>query len=109
MKKFLIICVIISSFGCKSVEYYHGVTVDETNQPLRDVKVIEDNVERKFVFTDSSGYFILTKNPNTVSRLVFEKSGFITDTVQTVWNRYDGAGKRFLNKKPDTIVIQRKK
>ncbi len=107
MKKFILI-LIFFTISCKPSENYHGITVNEKKQPLTDVRVTEDNIGKKYVLTDSTGYFRLEKNPNTVSRLIFEKNGFETDTVQTVWNRYNTSGKRFLSKKPDTIVLKTK-
>jgi len=93
------------SCGKKTINYYHGYVLNKKNEPIVNVKVEENNKVPLSTVTDSTGYFMLYKSPDWVSQLIFKKKGYKTDTVQTVWNRYSGSGKRFLNKIPDTIIL----
>ncbi|MDO6809881.1 hypothetical protein Q4603_14740 [Zobellia galactanivorans] len=68
---------------------------------------MEDNKMPSSTTTDKTGYFKLLKSPNSVSKLIFLAEGYQIDTTRTVWNRYDGAGKRFLNKIPDTLILRK--
>lgn len=107
MKNILFIFLFIFLSNCKSIDYYHGYVLDDKYNPVSYVNVKEDNKNPLSTITDSTGYFRLSKTPDLVSKLIFEADGFEIDTIQTVWNRYDGSGKRFLSKIPDTLVLRR--
>ncbi|MCF6350466.1 MAG: carboxypeptidase-like regulatory domain-containing protein [Flavobacteriaceae bacterium] len=108
MKKIIFIYLFIYLSSCKTTTgYYHGYVLDKKTNPISNVKVSEYHKIHLSTITDSTGYFRLYHSPNFVSNLIFYKEGYQTDTIQTRWNRYDGLGQRFLNKIPDTLIIQK--
>jgi len=93
---------------CKqSREFYHGY-VYYNNKPVSNVLIKEDVLNStKNTETDSTGFFKLPKDPNSVSSLIFIKERFKVDTVKTVWSQHGEKLKyTFLNKKFDTLVLK---
>lgn len=102
-----IISFIFISCSTKPAFYKGYVYYD--NKPLKNVTVKKMYDDESFTKTDSTGYFILQKRPNTLRSLIFEKKGFITDTIPSVWTQHGEKVKyTFLNKYSDTIILRKK-
>ncbi len=100
-----LILFIILLYSCKpSQEFYDGYVYYD-KKPVGNVMVKENRIDKNInTKTDSTGYFILPKNSNSLSDLVFIKDGVNIDTVKTVWTQHGEKIKyTFLNKKKDTL------
>lgn len=98
MKKIIFIYLFIYLLSCKTTTgYYHGYVLDKRNKPITKVKVSECNKIPLSTVTDTTGYFRLYMKPNSVSKLIFQKKGYQTDTVRTFHTFERRTFKRFLN------------
>ena len=90
MKKYIFLMLIILSLiscGRKINDFYQGRVIDENNNPLEDVIVAEDNLDKQ-VKTDKTGYFKLHRRPHWLGNLIFIKEGYKTDTIHSVWHQH---------------------
>ncbi len=107
--KILVLSIILFTITSCSTKpaFYRGYVYYE-NKPLKNVtvkKMYDDEFSTK---TDSNGYFLLQKEPNSLRSLIFEKQGFITDTIPSVWTQNGEKVKyTFLNKYSDTITLRK--
>jgi len=110
MRKPLFIFFMALVLSCKEKSsFYHGVVVNENNLPIPNVTVKKMNQRPLSTITDSTGYFILYKNPDWLFDLSFSKEGYKTKIVRTVWTHSgEVVGYTFLNKKADTITLKKK-
>lgn len=106
IKKYLFVSLFIL-LNCQSVRYhYHGKVTDENNVPLKDVFVTLEYFENN-TKTDKKGYFKLKRCSNSLGNLIFNKEGYKTDTIPTVWSQHGEALQyNFIEK--DTTVIRLK-
>ncbi len=109
MKKLLIIILLIIT-GCseKLSENYRGYIYNSKKEPLHNVKVHEWYNPVKYVYTDKNGYFLLKpRSLGFVDNLVFEKKGYITDSLVTVYyHKGHGTIYLFLTNQPDTLFMK---
>ncbi|MFK7787605.1 MAG: carboxypeptidase-like regulatory domain-containing protein [Crocinitomicaceae bacterium] len=98
----------LTNCGNKSL-FYKGYVYSD-GKPLDQVTVSKMNgTQDHSTQTDSKGYFELTKEQDVVHSLIFEKEGFVTDTVPTVWSQHgEKLNYRFVNKNSDTLFIEKR-
>lgn len=92
-----------------NVDYCHGIVLDEKLQPIKNVKVC-DISRHQTISTSISGYFKLEIDSITSPEpLIFNKKGYQIDTVNVVdiMPRSENIFYRFMNKKPDTIIMKK--
>jgi len=109
ISKIFLLIIFITISNCdkdKTTNYYHGYVFDIKNNPLANVIVSEYNKVPMMTVTDSTGYFKLYHNPIFISNLTFKKEGYKTAYILTSWHRYNGSGQRFINKQPDTLILE---
>jgi len=106
--KILLIFLFTTLSNCQkpTTNYYHGYVLDTRNNPVSNVIVSEYNRRPMMTVTDSLGYFKLYHNPIFISNLSFKKNGYKTAYIITSWHRYSGSGQRFINKQPDTLILE---
>ena len=103
----MLLCLIFACSGKQN--FYQGYVYDlDTRKPLENVIVKECNLKPLSGRTDSTGYFKVENNTQSISDLVFITNTHKPDTAITVWSQH---GERieysFLNKKPDTIYLKK--
>ena len=85
--KNIILLLALTLFSCNPINnFYQGRVTDVHNNPLENVIVAEDRIERQ-TRTDKNGYFKLDRNSNYLGYLIFIKDGYKTDTIPTVWHQ----------------------
>lgn len=96
---FLILC------SCRSVnDFYQGRVIDIHNKPLENVSVSE-LYRGSQTSTDTNGYFKLKRySSGFLGELVFEKDGYKTDTIPTVWHQA-GETTEYHFVKDDTTIV----
>lgn len=97
---FLILC------SCRSVnDFYQGRVVDAQNKPLKNV-VVSELYRGSQTSTDTNGYFKLKRYSSSfLGDLVFEKYGYDTDTIPTVWHQA-GETTEYGFVKDDTTIVR---
>ncbi len=76
----LVIVFVIVYKLAKTQYYYSGYVVDESKHPISDVLVREYKGKRSTV-TDKNGHFKFNRDKGNERHLIFEKEGYLTDTV----------------------------
>jgi hypothetical protein len=103
----LLICII--SCKSKNQNFYHGyVYNNENKKPLKNV-IVKENLLKNFLSskTDSTGYFRIQNNTQSIADLIFICENFKKDTVKTIWSQHgENLKYLFLNKIPDTIFLK---
>ncbi|CAA0159945.1 hypothetical protein [Tenacibaculum maritimum] len=109
MMKRLLIIIFFIAISCKEElsDNYRGYVFNLKKEPIQNVKIYERRDSTKYVFTKKNGYFSLKpRSLNFVDDLIFEKEGYITDTVYS----YSATRKRnkthFLTNRSDTLFIE---
>ncbi|CAA0187906.1 carboxypeptidase regulatory-like domain-containing protein [Tenacibaculum maritimum] len=103
---FLLVSILIISSCRTKPKFYRGYVFYD-KKPLLNVIVRKDNLNES-TQTDSTGFFKLPKEPNSIHSLIFEKTGFITDTIPSVWTQHgEKVNYTFLNKTIDTIFLRK--
>lgn len=103
--------LLILCFSCKSKKqnFYHGYVYNgNKNKPLQNV-FVRESFKSNFLSTktDSSGYFKIINNSESIGELIFSCDGFKTDTIGTVWTQHGESLKYlFLNKVTDTVFLK---
>lgn len=105
------------------VNYYSGVVLDEKNKEIVSgvsVTCLLDSALSRTVLTDKNGYFKIsdpmldTLNILKERKLIFEKEGFVSDTVKTFqyipqyMQKNHPLNYYFVYKNPDTLVLIKK-
>lgn len=92
--------------GNRTLPYYHGRVIDENQNPVAGVRVFEMYREHS-VETDKNGYFRISKSPDWIDDLVFRKSGYLTDTIASVWHQHGETTEyNFINKDTTVVTLQ---
>ncbi len=105
-KKIAIVVLLIFA-SCKSKSNFYQGFAFYNNKPVSNVVIKEENATAKSVKTDNKGYFKLIKDPCCISKLIFIKEGFKTDTIRTIYPQNgERIQYRFLNKKNDTLFLK---
>ena len=110
MKNLIFACLLICVVSCdeKSLNYYHGVVVDNNSIPISNVLVKTEYLKTEPTITNENGYFKLVKSPNTLTSLIFYKEGYLTDTISSVYSHGgETLDYRFINKKIDTVPLKK--
>ena len=104
----LLILILLINSCVKKNSFYWGY-VYHNNKPVVNVVVKQQNERtNNKAKTDSTGFFKLSKEPNSIGSLIFEKLGFISDTIPSIWIQHGEKVKyTFLNKLPDTIILRK--
>ena len=111
-KNKVILCafIIICTLGCgvNRPQYIHGYVYEyDKNRAIENVKVSFLFTPDTYIYTDSMGFFRF-KFENFYPDLIFEKEGFRTDTIPTLWIfRNRSIARSFVNKYPDTIRLSK--
>jgi len=83
-KYFLFVLVPAIGISCSNNQSNFGYVYDGiTQKPIEKVKV-ESLPDKTITFTDSAGYFDLKKTAKISSSLIFNKKGYVIDTIETV-------------------------
>ena len=96
--------------GCKSSPTIYKGYVYHENKPLVNVSVIKEYAKdrKDSTLTDSTGYFELQKEPNSLVSLIFIKEHFRSETIPSVWTQHGEKVKyTFLNKVFDTVRLKK--
>lgn len=81
MKKFILILIVIISFGFKVDKSISGIVTDNNDQPIAFAFVYEKNTTNT-TYSDDNGNFILPiKKSNTINIIISHKSFGIIDTT----------------------------
>ncbi len=102
------ITLLLLFLSCKEKQLcdcYHGYVFDEEGVPLANVKVYEEAAISYSTFTDAKGYFNLERD-SFIASLIFEKEGYITDTIRAYTANRRGTKTLFVNEKPDTLFMR---
>ncbi|MFH7001883.1 hypothetical protein [Flavobacterium bizetiae] len=94
-----------------SVDFCHGIVLDEKLKPIKNVEVY-DIKKHYIVATNINGYFKFQIDTKiSPEPLIFNKIGYTTDTVSVVgiMPRTQNVFYRFMYKKPDTIIMKKLK
>ena len=102
------VILIISFSHCRyKPEYFHGYVYDQEGDFVSNVKISFSELPNVYFYTDATGFFRF-KFEKFYPNLIFEKEGYITDTVPTVWIQHgERAIYLFTNKYPDTIYLSK--
>ncbi|MFC4212959.1 carboxypeptidase-like regulatory domain-containing protein [Pedobacter lithocola] len=85
--RYFLYFMLLLFFSCKTTNnFYQGRVIDEQNKAIEFVIVAEESGNRN-TKTDKNGYFKLDRNRNVLEDLIFSKSGYVTDTIPTVWHQ----------------------
>lgn len=104
----LFLFILIAFSACNGDQnFYHGIVRGEDGKPILDVFVVE-NKDGKNTRTDSSGYFRIEKDGNTVNKLIFSKEHYITDTISSA-NQQQGKTTTVNFLSEDTTIVILKK
>lgn len=110
MKKLLVIIFFIT-ISCKEKlsDNYRGYVFNLKKESLHNVKVYEQRDSTKYTYTDENGYFLLPPRSLTfVDDLIFEKKGYITDTVNSYSQRIGARPVTlFLTQRSDTLFMRK--
>ncbi|MFX0558080.1 carboxypeptidase-like regulatory domain-containing protein [Maribacter sp. CXY002] len=91
--------------GQKPNNFYQGVVLDKNDRPIENVKVFEEFGTENMIRTDTRGYFLLDSSNDRLTRLVFVKEGYKTDTIPTVWSQHgERVGYQFIMN--DTTIVR---
>jgi len=102
MKYIFIIAVIIVIAGCSKKAYYGLIYDYEKKIPLENVEV-NDYLNGTKTTSDAKGYFYLKHEAKTAGRLIFKKSGYTVDTLETIRSM---SGEQFIERfKGDTVYM----
>jgi hypothetical protein len=102
MKFFSLIIALLLFSSCKSNLYY-GVVYDfENKHPISGVE-IDDYLNSTKTASDSNGHFSLAHGGRISGRLIFKKTGYRTDTLETISSK---SGEQFIEQfKGDTVYL----
>ncbi|MDH6308452.1 hypothetical protein M2451_000763 [Dysgonomonas sp. PFB1-18] len=101
----IIVLLLITTLGYKYGDHkanscYEGYVYDyDSGNPLDNVTVRENIEDYHETITDSSGYFALKKDPQTMPDLIFIKEGYKTDIVPARIYHFEYTGYNFFRKK----------
>lgn len=107
MKKYLFIFLFIF-LNCNSEnDYYFGRVLDENNNPIKNAIVTVDIFEEK-TKTNNKGYFKLKRNSGWLGNLIFQKEGYLTDTIPIVWSQHgETLNYNFIENDTTIVKLQR--
>ncbi len=107
--KHIIICILILT-SCNDInDYYSGYVVDERGYSISEVQVREYRCDGLHTVTDENGFFHLKRDKSFICNLIFEKEGYLPDTVLTFWVVDDNDTQYFSTIRSDTSKIILKK
>lgn len=112
MKKTLNVFLLLILISCSNkITYYHGYIYNEKNEPLENLKIVEDDNLQSYSMTDQHGYFkILERNNYGGNLKVYTIDNVIIDTIWTVYSTHgEKLNYRFVNGRSDTLFISKKK
>lgn len=101
--KFYLLTILLFLFpSCKN-DLYYGVVYDfENKRPIGGVE-INDYLNSIQTVSDSTGYFSLTQRGTVSGRLIFKKTGYTTDTLETISIK---SGEQYIERfKGDTVYL----
>ncbi len=110
MKKLAIIILLIIT-SCKEKQelsdHYRGYVYNLKREPLGGVKVYAFGYPSQYTHTQKNGYFLLgRRNQGFVDNLIFEKKGYIKDTVASYSANRRGDRTHFLTQQSDTLIME---
>lgn len=105
----MIILIVNISCSGRLHEKYRGYVYSLKKEPLHNVKVYEWTNPTEHVCTQKNGYFLLNpRSLNFVDDLIFEKEGYVTDTVYSYSANRRGDKTHFLTNRSDTVFMKKK-
>ncbi len=106
----LLASLLITLANCSNKPLFYKGYVYHNGKPQAQVVVrrMHSNQDES-TRTDSTGFFKLKKEPNSIHSLIFEKEGFAIDTIPTVWTQHgEKINYRFINDEKDTLFIKKR-
>jgi len=110
MRALLIIFVIILASCSNKIDYYHGYVYNTENEPIKNLKIEEDDDLKSHSYTDENGYFkILEKNSFGGNLIVYNENNVVLDTIRIVYSNHgEQLNYQFIDGRSDTLFLKMK-